>query len=90
LPNLSLYFKELKNNYLQKKKEFARKDVERAFGVLQARFTIISNSICIWCKKIIRQIMRACVMHNMIVEDERESYPTNFDYFNEEVNINLL
>jgi Plant transposon protein len=34
--------------------------------------------------------MRACVIiHNMIVEDERDSYSTNFDYSDEEVNINV-
>jgi Plant transposon protein len=64
--------------------------VERAFGVLQTRFTIISNPIRIWCKKTIGQIMRAFVIiNNMIVEDERDSYSTNFDYLDEEVNINV-
>jgi Plant transposon protein len=64
--------------------------VERAFDVLQTRFAIINNPVRIWCKETIGQIMRACViMHNMIVENERDSYFTNFDYSDEEVNINV-
>jgi Plant transposon protein len=95
-PNWATFVKSIplpqgsKNQLFAKKQESARKDVERAFGVLQARFAIISNPVRIWCKKTIGQIMRACVIiHNMIVEDERDSYSTNFDYSDEEVNINV-
>ncbi|XP_057760075.1 uncharacterized protein LOC130980406 [Arachis stenosperma] len=59
--------------------EGQRKDVERAFGVLQARFTIIRGPARFWKKKKLANIMRACIiLHNMIVEDERDSYAGNF------------
>ncbi|XP_024004051.1 uncharacterized protein LOC112081528 [Eutrema salsugineum] len=58
-----------------KKQEAARKDVERAFGVLQSRFAIIKNPALFWDKTKIGKIMRACIiLHNMIVEDERDGY----------------
>ncbi|XP_048624466.1 uncharacterized protein LOC125592892 [Brassica napus] len=59
--------------------EVVRKDVERAFGVLQARFAIVKNPALFWDKAKIGKIMRACIiLHNMIVEDERDGY-THFD-----------
>ncbi|KAL0787330.1 hypothetical protein Bca101_003576 [Brassica carinata] len=59
--------------------EAARKDVERAFGVLQARFAIVKRPALQWDKIKIGKIMRACIiLHNMIVENEREHY-THFD-----------
>ncbi|CAL9238846.1 unnamed protein product [Arabidopsis halleri] len=57
------------------RQEGARKDVERAFGVLQSRFAMIKNPSLLWSKGKISYIMRAClILHNMIVEDERDSY----------------
>lgn len=59
--------------------EAVRKDVERAFGVLQARFAFLRRPCLIWDYEQMGQIMNACIiMHNMIVEDERETYQ-NFD-----------
>ncbi|CAN6859127.1 unnamed protein product [Brassica oleracea] len=59
--------------------EAARKDVERAFGVLQARFAIVKNPALLWDKIKIGKIMRACIIrHNLIVEDERDGY-TQYD-----------
>uniref|UniRef100_A0A0D3BIL9 Myb-like domain-containing protein n=1 Tax=Brassica oleracea var. oleracea TaxID=109376 RepID=A0A0D3BIL9_BRAOL len=59
--------------------EAVRKDVERAFGVLQARFAIVKNPALSWDKVKIGKIMRACIiLHNMIVEDERDEY-TQYD-----------
>ncbi|XP_056848834.1 uncharacterized protein LOC108836391 [Raphanus sativus] len=58
-----------------KKQEGVRKDVERAFGVLQARFAIVKNPVLFWDKDKIGKIMRACIiLHNMIVENERSTY----------------
>uniref|UniRef100_A0A0D3A4M9 DDE Tnp4 domain-containing protein n=1 Tax=Brassica oleracea var. oleracea TaxID=109376 RepID=A0A0D3A4M9_BRAOL len=57
------------------KQESARKDVERAFGVLQSRFAIVRNPALQWDKEKIGKIMRTCViLHNMIVENERDGY----------------
>ncbi|XP_018466154.2 uncharacterized protein LOC108837624 [Raphanus sativus] len=56
--------------------EATRKDVERAFGVLQARFAIVKNPARCWDKDKIGKIMRACIiLHNMIVENERDDHP---------------
>uniref|UniRef100_A0A0D2ZXU1 DDE Tnp4 domain-containing protein n=1 Tax=Brassica oleracea var. oleracea TaxID=109376 RepID=A0A0D2ZXU1_BRAOL len=56
------------------RQEAVRKDVERAFGVLQGRFAIVKNPALFWDKVKIGKIMRTCIiLHNMIVEDERDS-----------------
>ena len=63
------------------RQESVRKDVERAFGVLQARFAIIRGPARNMDKGELGMIMKACViLHNMIVEDERDSYDLAFDY----------
>ena len=62
-----------------KHQEAVRKDIERAFGVLQARFAIVKNPALVWNKVKIGKIMRTCViLHNMIAEDERDGY-TQYD-----------
>ena len=54
--------------------EALRKDVERAFGVLQARFAIFAQPARAWSKEKLHRIMRTCIiLYNMIVEDERGS-----------------
>jgi hypothetical protein len=62
--------------------EAYRKDVERAFGVLQARYAIIKNSGCLWKESNIALIMKtAIILHNMTIEDEEGlEYPKYFDY----------
>ncbi|XP_021744211.1 uncharacterized protein LOC110710246 [Chenopodium quinoa] len=52
-----------------------RKDVERAFGVLQARFAILRQPALAYDEDILCDIIKGCIiMHNMIVEDERHNY----------------
>lgn len=61
-----------KKRFFAMKQESCRKDVERAFGVLQSRFAIIKGPCRFWEKNVLHDIMSACIiMHNMIVEDER-------------------
>ena len=55
------------------KQEGCRKDVERAFGVLQSRFAIVAGPTRFWNKNVLHDIMTGCIiMHNMIIEDERD------------------
>lgn len=62
-----------KKKYFAMKQESCRKDVERAFGVLQSRFAIVANPVRFWKKDDLQDIMTACIiMHNMIIEDERD------------------
>ena len=49
-----------------------RKDIERAFGVLQARYHIVKQPARAWHPDTMQKIMECCIiLHNMMVEDER-------------------
>jgi len=75
--NWSTFFKTIprplgaKRKYFASKQESARKDVERAFGVLQSCFAIVRGPVRYWDEETLANIMKACIiMHNMIIEDE--------------------
>ncbi|XP_062181720.1 uncharacterized protein LOC133885993 [Phragmites australis] len=62
-----------KDKLFAQKQEGVRKDVERAFGVLQARFCILRRPARLYERGDLEKIMLACIiLHNMIVEDEKE------------------
>jgi hypothetical protein len=65
--------KEAKFTKLQ---ESLRKDIERAFGVLQVRWAILVTASRLWTVPKMRDIMLCCiVLHNMMVEEaERLGY----------------
>ncbi|XP_030944966.1 uncharacterized protein LOC115969446 [Quercus lobata] len=71
-----------KNSLFATTQESTRKDVERAFGVLQARFAIIRGPARLWKTEALDYIMKACIiLHNMIIEDERDTNGAeDFDY----------
>ena len=70
-----------KHKLFAQKQESARKDIECAFGVLQSRFAILRNAARVWHTRTLGEIMYACIiLHNMIVEDERDSYEGRHDF----------
>ncbi|CAL8991248.1 unnamed protein product [Prunus brigantina] len=84
-PRWTTFVKSIPHPRSQKEKNFAahqegyRKDVERCFGILQARWAIIRGAARLFDEKVLISIMMTCIiLHNMIVEDE-------YDYDVEEV-----
>lgn len=75
-PAWKIFMKPISKPFTAKKKNYscrqeaARKDVERAFGVLQSRFRILAIPARVWNSKKMAIIIKACViLHNMIVAD---------------------
>lgn len=59
-----------KEECFSRNQEFARKDVERAFGVLQSKWHIIAHPARFWSKEKMKRVMKCCIiLHNMAVED---------------------
>ncbi|WVZ70827.1 hypothetical protein U9M48_019463 [Paspalum notatum var. saurae] len=69
-----------KTQHFSRRQESARKDIERAFGVLRARFAVVRGPAYGWYPKQVKKIMLCCIiLHNMIVEDEGvQARNTNF------------
>ena len=80
-PSWALFMKTIAEGSTPQEKLFAsaqeavRKDIERAFGVLVARFHILSRPSRLHYRSDIANVMRACViLHNMVVEHRRDGY----------------
>nr|GFB03167.1 protein ALP1-like isoform X1 [Tanacetum cinerariifolium] len=65
---------DLKHTYFKQRQESVRKDVERAFGVLQGRWGLIQQLARVYEVNTLRRIMYdGIIMHNMILEDQNMS-----------------
>ena len=74
-----------KQKVFSQAQESVRKDVERAFGVIQARFAFVRSPAKLWNKDALAIIMKACIiMHNMIIDDERRDCNWRCEYENSE------
>ncbi|XP_004295932.1 PREDICTED: uncharacterized protein LOC101295213 [Fragaria vesca subsp. vesca] len=78
-PKWSAFVQAIKNPRTSQTKHFTRmqeayrKDVERAFGILQARWVIITGPTRGWSNENLQFIMMTCIiLYNMIVEDEHD------------------
>ncbi|GJS65000.1 ALP1-like protein isoform X1 [Tanacetum coccineum] len=61
-----------KHAYFKKRQEGARKDVERAFGVLQGRWGIIQQPARSYHVNTLHRVMYSCIiLHNMILKDQK-------------------
>ena len=61
-----------KHSIYARRQESCRKDVERTFGVLRAKWKILHSPARLWNPRDLNSIVRACViLHNMIIVDER-------------------
>ena len=71
------------NKLFSSMQESIQKDVERAFGVLQARFHIITMPCKLWDANTIHTIVISCIiLHNMNVEDKHDQEGLDNDYIN--------
>ena len=73
-----------KEKLLASSQEAMRKDAERAFGVLQAKFHIVQRPSLFWYTSTMKYVMRCCViLHNMMVEYrmEHEAQKDSGEYF---------
>nr|GEU61911.1 nucleotide-binding, alpha-beta plait [Tanacetum cinerariifolium] len=63
-----------RRTYFKQRQERARKDVERAFGILQGHWGLIQQPARAYEVNTLRRIMYAgIIMHNMILEDQNMS-----------------
>lgn len=71
-----------KRKWYSKMQEGARKDVERAFGILQARWRVLRYLACLWSESIMKSIWKVVVIiHNMVVEDEKDDVKFNSKFW---------
>ncbi|CAL9025264.1 unnamed protein product [Prunus brigantina] len=76
-PRWTIFMKTIPNPQSEKETSFAsfqegyKKDVERCFGILQARWVIIRGAARMLDEEVLRSIMITCIiLYNMILEDE--------------------
>jgi hypothetical protein len=76
-PNWSTFIKPFpmpsneKEKFFTKMQMAVRKDVERTFGVLQARFKIVQYPALTWSRTVLSKVMQTCcILHNMILNDD--------------------
>jgi hypothetical protein len=85
-PECSVFMKTIpfprteKEQLFARYQEEARKDVQRAFGLLESRFPIVRGPIRFFETTTLGKILQACIiLHNMAIEDEKDITSACFD-----------
>jgi hypothetical protein len=81
-PPYACFVKTVQNPTTRMQKMFAsaaqeakRKDIEQAFGILQARFHILTTPCRLWDRFAMKEVMKICViLHNLIIDYEIEHH----------------
>ena len=74
-----------RHKFYASQQEARRKDIERAFGILQARFHILTIAIRLWDRDAIHDAVKACViLYNKVIDSELR-HGIYRDYINDEV-----
>jgi len=69
-----------KKNILQRHKKLVERMLNGHLGSYNLGFAIVRGPVHLWDEESLGNIMRACIiMHNMIVEDERNEYTDEYD-----------
>ena len=69
--------------------EAKRKDIERAFGILQARFHILTSGCRLWDRLAMKTVIATCViLHNLII-DHQCKHNINGGYIEDEMYLPL-
>jgi hypothetical protein len=64
--------------------EAKRKDIERAFGILQARFHVLTSGCRLWDRGAMDTVIRTCViLHNLVIDYKCE-HNMDGNYINDE------
>ncbi|KAJ8520492.1 hypothetical protein ON010_g17938 [Phytophthora cinnamomi] len=90
-PAWEIFQKSISEPNSQKDKKFKtvheaiRKDIERAFGVLQQRFRMLAVPCKLWSVNAMGEVVMTCIiLHNMIIEDEISDSTLNNNYLYED------
>lgn len=68
-----------RTQYFASRQESLRKDVERAFGVLQKRFHILRTYSRLWSVQKMSKVISCCIiLHNMVIQSRRVDTARDF------------